>query len=661
MDDLTGKSIGRYQVLSLLGEGGMATVYLARDTVLDCDVAVKFIRIDDLPPSSARTTLARFAREAQATARLSHLHIVDIKDFGEYAGMPYLVMRYIPGGTLKDQMRRRAKPYSPAEAARLLAPIARALEYAHEKNIIHRDVKPGNILLTESNQAVLSDFGIAKVFGEGAQATLTGTGVGLGTASYMAPEQWRGKSEPASDQYALGVVLYEMVTGKMPYQADTPGEVFYKVISEPLPPPRQFAPGLPVEAERVILRALEKDPRQRFANMGAFAQALERMAGAIEPIVAHGSAPQPAPVHHLEVTTDEGSTAVKPSTPPRGESPGRGDRPKPAPWRLTQWLLAGGGGLALLLACLGVVWLGSRVLLPGLFATRTPAPPTATQTSTAAPPTATHTMLSPTRTFTPAFTATLTLTTSPALTSSPKDSDSIVSPKDGMTLLYVSAGEFMMGSADADKGAVDNEKPQHSVTLDAFWIDKTEVTNAMYARCVAAGACAAPNRMNSNRRSSYYGDSSFANYPVIYVNWNQAKAYCEWAGRRLPTEAEWEKAARGTDGRIYPWGNIFPDSILLNFGENIRDTTEVGSYPRGVSPYGALDMAGNVWEWVADWYGATYYKDSPSKNPQGPSSGQDRVLRGGSWGDDTRSVRAADRISHNPGFVGSYIGFRCAR
>ncbi len=239
--------------------------------------------------------------------------------------------------------------------------------------------------------------------------------------------------------------------------------------------------------------------------------------------------------------------------------------------------------------------------------------------------------------------------------------------KDNSVMVYVPAGEFIMGS---DKGEV-NEQPVHTVYLDAFYMDKTEVTNAQYQRCVEAGACRTPT---CDWGEPTYGDASKADHPVVCVNWNDAQAYCAWAGKRLPTEAEWEKAARGTDGRTYPWGNTF-DGSRLNFcdrncefdwkdsdaDDGYAQTAPVGSYPQGASPHGALDMAGNVWEWEADWYDAGYYSQSPGRNPPGPDSGQYRVLRGGSWHDGGGFGRGAARNGGNPGDRGNYAGFRCAR
>jgi formylglycine-generating enzyme required for sulfatase activity len=231
---------------------------------------------------------------------------------------------------------------------------------------------------------------------------------------------------------------------------------------------------------------------------------------------------------------------------------------------------------------------------------------------------------------------------------------------DGATLVYVPEGEFLMGSAGTDGAAVSNEKPQHTVYLDAFWIDRTEVTNALYAQCVQAGMCQKPINTMSKKGGSYFDNPAYVNYPVVHVSWNNARTYCGWAGRRLPTEAEWEKAARGADGRLYPWGQQAPDRTRLNFDSFAGDFVQVGRYPAGANPYGALDMAGNAWEWVADFYGEAYYAASPAKNPAGPGSGDNRVLRGGGWDSNANIVRAALRFWGSPVGQNDENGFRCA-
>lgn len=251
---------------------------------------------------------------------------------------------------------------------------------------------------------------------------------------------------------------------------------------------------------------------------------------------------------------------------------------------------------------------------------------------------------------TPAITFTLTATPLPTEITDAK----------GVPMALVPAGEFVMGSWNGD----DDENPPHAVYLYTFYIDKYEVTNVLYQTCVEANVCSLLRGNKSTTRVSYYGNSDFDNYPVIDVTLYQAQDYCEWRGARLPTEAEWEKAARGTDGRTYPWGEGINCSNANYNNYCMGDTTPVGSYESGKSPYGIYDMAGNVWEWVYDWYSPTYYEISPYLNPIGPDSQSSyrglNIARGGAWNEGKDIVRVSNRyrLSAGSNWYGN-IGFRC--
>ncbi|MBT7191915.1 MAG: protein kinase, partial [Anaerolineae bacterium] len=458
MSNLIGKYLDRYHILEQLGEGGMATVYKAFDTRLERDVAIKVIRTELFGKAVIERILKRFEREAKALARLSHPNIVKVHDYGEYEDAPYLVLEYLPGGTLKDKLK--GTPMDWEVAFRLLLPVVRALSVAHREKIIHRDLKPSNILLTDGGEPLLTDFGIAKILELDDGQTLTGTGVGVGTPEYMAPEQGLGKDVDArADIYALGVVLYEMITGRKPYTADTPMAVVFKHVSDPLPRPTEYVPKLALQAEKVLLKTLAKEPKNRYQNMQELAQAIEialRGKGGAK-IKADEEDAQSVDTQKTvlvesgvdaELTVDDFETDPEQTAwvAPQKEKADKPDygivrQPKiaPPPPRKAQerrtdylpWVVG-----AALVFIGGLIWLDSS-------------------SSRSATPT-----------MTPALQATITLTQPAA--SSLGIGSFIIRHSDEMKMLYIPAGEFEMGSEDGGS----DEKPIHTVYLDAFWMDE---------------------------------------------------------------------------------------------------------------------------------------------------------------------------------------------
>ena len=377
MADLSGTDIDRYHLIEPLGQGGMAIVYRAYDTRLERDVAVKLIRRNAFSPDVLERVLKRFDREAKSLAKLTHPNIVSIIDYGEFESSPYLVMPYLMGGTLKSLL---GKPLPWQQVIALLLPIADALAYAHQKGIIHRDVKPGNILVTEGGAPMLTDFGIARLLENEDSQTLTGTGVGVGTPEYMSPEQGMGREvDGRSDIYSLGVVFYEMVTGRKPYTADTPMAVVLKQSTEPLPRPGQFVRDLPENVEKILYKSLAKNADDRYQSMAEFTNAMKQIKNTASEVVdLNNRAPYPSSEPETGETIDSLETryASEPAV-TRREAPGtvippylaptKTEKSSSAAGKIVGFSLAGVAGLVLIIGAISG-WFSPRLKTP------TPAP-----------------------------------------------------------------------------------------------------------------------------------------------------------------------------------------------------------------------------------------------------------------------------------------------
>jgi eukaryotic-like serine/threonine-protein kinase len=640
-------SLGKYRIAAEIGKGGFATVYRALDTTLDREVALKV-----LDPLLMREPgwVTRFQREARAVARLKHPHIVTIYEIGEVEGRLFIAMELIEGAGLDAEIARRGRiPWD--EALALLGQVADALDYAHAQGVLHRDLKPANILLDPRRGAVLTDFGFARLVGESSMSVSVSGGM-VGTPAYIAPEIWEDQEPVAqSDVYALGCIAYEMLIGEILFAGKTPMGVMAKHAAGPVLPER-WPGGVPGRVAPALLRAVARQPADRYGSAAEFVAALGQAArtdlsqgasgqGAAPKVMLSGSS---GPSRAAE--SDQRSISLR-------EPPGSGSAPNAAQPRSGRgWLFAGAVGLIVVALGLGF-WVRScstpppapqiieKVVTQGITQPPQTTEEVVAQAPTQPPQVATEPPM-PVATEPPPPLAAQP-PTEPAPTPAPAAGATWTSPADGMLQVYVPAGQFLMGSADSDGDAYPVEKPQRSVYLDAYWIDRTEVTKEQYQRCVAAGRCVAPKCTGTG----------VGNHPVVCVNRQDAASYCGWAGRRLPTESEWEKAARGTDGRLYPWGNHGVTGGLLNFcdgscaeswknnavNDGYGTTAPVGTFSGGASPYGALDMAGNVSEWVAD---------------------SDRV-RGGSWYDTRLMVRVASSFGRMPGDADGIVGFRCAR
>lgn len=665
-ENLVGKALGNYDIVEMLGKGGMATVYLGTQRSINRTVAVKV-----LPRSMMHddTFMQRFRREAELIASLEHFHILPIFDYGELDGIPYIVMRYLDGGTLKDRIMEGPLPWD--DIVRITGQIGSALDYAHKRSVVHRDIKPSNILLDADGNAYLADFGIAKIQEGGTQ--LTGSGM-IGTPAYMAPEQSSSNAPaPSMDIYALGVTLFEMITGQVPYQSDTPIGQILMHLQEPVPSLVEINPSIPESVDAVVRRAMAKSPEQRFQSCTELAQAMEAATsdegwGWDDDTLARATstlsgASRNAPTAGVMQGVD--SVTAAPSPAPASQ---RGDR---------------GGGMAIWYAVGAVALLIVIGAIVGIFvvannrsnqAAEAQATAVARQTQQSGEVVSTDTEVPPTATASEAATVpTATLvaeageTTEPIEPTATSDNPGVI-PTDlpdtttlrGIPMILVPEGSFIRGRSDGNP----DERPEREVFLSAYYIDETEVTNLYWAACVSAGVCAEPEFTGSPSRFSYYGTDVYKDYPVLYISWNEAQEYCNWRGGHLPTEAQWEKAARydpeTETNRNFPWAENVLDPFYLNYSSLLGDTTSVYEYPGGVSALGVYDMAGNVAEWVFDWYQDNYYELSPLTDPPGPDSGSLKVYRGGSFESRGNDLTTTARAATGPETRLATVGFRCA-
>ena len=679
----------KYRIEKLVGEGGFAVVYRAIHTIWNKPVAIKFFNgLSNAPMDQREQFKDAFIQEGALLTELSShtAAIVQARDVGTYTSpdgqwMPYMVLEWLEGQPLDEFLDGEHAAGAPvwgiAEVVALLGQAAGALDVAHGKGIAHRDIKPANLFVVgdgarsgKANLKVL-DFGVAKMMSDNTQlkAALAKTGMGITsfTPQYGAPEQFNrayGATGPWTDVYALALVAVEMLAGKPALDGDDLIQLaFASGNPEKRPTPRALGAAVSDAVERVFQRALAVRPDDRYPRARDFWKDLESaQAGSYSDTVLHagvqtgqmpvvaGNYTQPTPLGIAPRGPE--STTSSPATLSTANVPAKSNA----------LVIVGAVAAVAVLGIGGFLALGR-----GKSDADMPKAESAKAASAPAP------------------------VTSAAPAESASAAPALACPA-GMVL--IPAGQFFMGS-DA-KEAAPNQKPSHNVTLTAFCMDLYEVTAKQYLACSSVGKCrrAAPDvewpNITPADKKTYsalctLGDAEKADHPVNCVNWEMASTYCKNNDRRLPSEAEWEYATRGPDGRVYPWGDEAPTAQHLNAcgteclawakqnkvqqqfpgalypaDDGFATTAPVGKFPAGRSRFGPYDVVGNVWEWVADWEGA--YQAADQKDPTGPESGQKRIIRGGAWnGSFPEWLHPAFRYAQDPKAQSHGIGFRCAK
>jgi serine/threonine protein kinase len=657
-DRLVGRMIeNKYRLEERIGVGGMGTVYRATRLLIGDTVAIKLTHADFVKDTEAE----RFRREAQAAARLKHPNAVSIYDFGvTNDGALYLVMELVEGESLRHIIKAQGA-LEPKAAGEIIRQVCAALDEAHRRHIVHRDVKPDNIIVNTAaggTKVKVLDFGVAKLR-DVPVTTLTQTGSVVGTPHYMSPEQCLGEElDHRSDIYSAGVVLYEMLCGGVPFNSPISTAVIVQHVNQPPPPLCEKVGAVTPALERAVLHALEKKREARPQTAGALAEevtaVLEGRAWPSEvtwdarPDAATASSAglraarddeertMPRSAIAASQAADSGAqfapTEVLRSRPSISEpvSP-VGAQPSGSGGRLAR---IGAVAFASLVVLAALVWLsqGGR----GEQAKRASSGRNSDNENTNS------------RQETPAGNGGATTTTGNAANTNSAGGERVpAQPPPGMA--YVPGGVFTMGSNDGDE----YERPAHRVSVRPFYMDKYEVTCEGYARFLQ-GANYPRLPAGWRGRSCPPGASRL---PVAGVTWDDASAYARWAGKRLPTEEEWELAARGTEGLRYPWGDEWRTGMANadSDGAANKGVAEVGKYG-GESPSGLLDMAGNIWEWTASPF--TVYPGGQSRQPP---AGDYRVVRGGSWDSSKKFATTTYRGYWPRDTAKPTIGFRCAK
>lgn len=706
---LVGRTIAeKYVVEAAVGEGGFATVYRATHILWKRPVALKvFKALGDLSAADRQKLLDEFIQEAALLADLSartaaivQARDIAMLDTGDGADVPYMVLEWLDGSTLEavfaDERARGAAPRRIDEIVQLLDPAAEALALAHRKGIAHRDVKPGNIFVLGDPRrdatVKLLDFGIAKVVSDAQRLagsfTKTSGRVTSFTPAYGAPEQFSrsyGATGPWTDVFALALVVVEAITAREPLDGDDFLQLAVSSGSaEKRPTPRTLGASVSDEVEAVLAKAVAVNPAGRWPAAGDFWNALRHalrmqpMRGVTDPRPQSSRSSRPPLGTAPTVSLSAGADMTETSS---GVATAASVRRTPS----TTARAAGAGkmGLYVTLGIGAVVAIAASVVVLGAKKSAAPAASPLTGAGLG-------TEQAGMGGATPVGAASASVAPAAAGDRGPGASAASVGRSCPAGMIAIPGGSFFMGSDDG----LSLEKPAHQVVVGPYCIDEFEVTVDRYKACSDAGRCKRAGTGNQWEGLSDKDRKAFdplcnirdpaarGNHPINCVDWEMAEKFCSEQGGRLPTEAEWEFAARGPDGRRYPWGDEEPAADYLNAcgrecvvwgakngveekamydaDDGFATTAPVGSFPKGASRYGVQDVVGNVWEWVADWYGA--YGKEEQEDPKGPSAGDEKVIRGGAWNGSYASwVRPTFRYKDKPSKRSYGIGLRCAR